>query len=320
MKRKHSEQELTTKSTKQRITRNKSKSIKITRPSSPSTPTQSKQQQLSRFTTIQSEEQEQEQDQITPTQSKYKSNQKQQELEKEKDQQEQDQDLHIISNKNSKIQVLLNHYNEGKKSTKDYRDTIAQLSNLISKDLSTSLITWDHELRNHTEPYDMYSKTFTLWPLNLSACPQSEWTFNEEIIGLLNRFYFQKDEIKSNLLKDDEDFDFELNESQSNSISNQIHLTFESLLTELIKYVPRNPVNRKSKQIRLKDSNPSIQKDLDPGLVKKDLDPGLKWKDVLTVSSTLGIHQNVLDRTRDRLEELYHGTLIFDHVLSPIVE
>lgn len=318
MKRKHSDAEgiptttPTIKTSKRRITRTRTKSITTINPSQ-TTPTQSKQTeqpinpiQSEQITPTQSEQEEQEQ--ITPTQS-----QPQQEQE-----QEQHQELSLISgNKNSRLQNILNHYNDGKKDIKDYRDTIAQISHTISKDLSSSLINWDHELRNQRKSNQYLDcKSFTLWPLNLPGCPKPEWTLDEELLGLLNRFYFQKYQLKFKSFNDDLDddhldFDFELNQTDSNTILKKINITFETLLLELIKYVPRNQVNKKQKDV--------LDLVLDLGLVK-DFDPGLKWKDVLNVSGNLGIHQNVLDRTRDRLEQIYQGTSLHDHDLSQIVE
>ncbi|KAH9815370.1 hypothetical protein DFH28DRAFT_259745 [Melampsora americana] len=267
----------------------------------------------SRSITTNQQETEEEEEQITPKQSKQ-TNQEELEIIRSSSKESIQEDLK--SEKRSKLNHILNQYNEGKVQIKDYRDTISQISYQISKDISISLIKWEHELKHQisNQSSTIWNSQFTLWPLSPSSLSlKSEWSFDEELMGLSNRVYFEKHRAKFNsFLNDDDDDDlnlnFELNSLQLDLILKEVHQSFEKILIELIKYVPRT------------HHPPLSLNQITESSDSKELEPGLKWKDILKVATHLGIHQNVLDRTQHRLELLYKGTSIFDHPLSEMVE
>ncbi|KAG0143396.1 hypothetical protein CROQUDRAFT_96349 [Cronartium quercuum f. sp. fusiforme G11] len=219
---------------------------------------------------------------------------------------------------NPLIKSALHRYHTTEKESKDYRDTISQLSYDFSKNLSRSLMIWEkirlnridhrHQIKDESNHkiLDSTSSTFTLWPLKLNSYPKPDWTLDEELEGLALKF--NQLNVQINLQNDDDHLsDLDQNEDEVMNLVKQTKDLLENLLIQLYKIV--TPTIKKKRQRSQKSSkdvetnkNPSPELDSNSNTI---LDPGLKWYDVLNVATELGIDQEILKRTEDRLKVIY---------------
>ncbi|KNZ47727.1 hypothetical protein VP01_61g15 [Puccinia sorghi] len=248
-----------------------------------------------------------------------------------------------------RIVQAIKRYEKDDFAERDLWDTVLQLAYQRSQNLSQSLVHWGRrggirEQRSikpaagqdprlpqgafenlgadtdYSEPriYDPTANSFTLWPLSVQSCPTPQWTLDEELSSLVIRTERKYATVDYN---DHCSIDHERENEKTDSLANQTRQTLMQLLNNLYECHPPHssciPIFTRGKLYKrlCKSTNPESTTDqsTDPRN-EKEVDYGLDWNFVLGVaSSTLNLKESVIQRTRERLAEMYRVPLELDN-------